>query len=207
MSIIYLDVTRLVTRLYQGLLPTGVDRVGLQYIRHYGSRARAVLSERGFFAILSEKDSALVFAWLTSSIGNKNAIFRLAAHACLRSIFNASFQNGILLHTSHSGMEFPRYYKKLASLGIKSVFLIHDLIPLTHAEYTRPGVEHTHRRRIHTALGYASGLITNSRSTLESLAAEATRAALPLPPCAIAHLASGVEPQPPRQRCLMPPTS
>ncbi|AJT48626.1 glycosyltransferase family 4 protein [Burkholderia thailandensis] len=205
MSIIYLDVTRLVTRLYQGLLPTGVDRVGLQYIRHYGNRARAVLSERGFFAILSEKDSTLVFDWLTSSIGNKNAICRLVARAYLKSIFGASFQNGILLHTSHSGMEFPRYYKKLASLGIKSVFLIHDLIPLTHAEYTRPGVEHTHRRRIHTALGYASGLITNSRSTLESLTAEATHAALPLPPCVIAHLASGVEPQPPRQRLLEAP--
>ncbi|AOR67562.1 capsular biosynthesis protein [Burkholderia stabilis] len=205
MSTIYLDVTRLVTRLYQGLLPTGVDRVGLEYIRHYGSRARAVLSERGFFVTLTEKDSALIFEWLTSSVRNKNAIRSLIARTCLKSSYNARIQNGALLHTSHSGMEFPRYYKKLASRSIKSVFLIHDLIPLTHAEYTRPGVEHTHRRRIHTALAYASGLITNSRSTLESLAAEAARTTLPLPPCTIAHLASGVEPQPPRQRLLDAP--
>ncbi|KVH75319.1 capsular biosynthesis protein [Burkholderia cepacia] len=205
MSTIYLDVTRLVTRLYQGLLPTGVDRVGLEYIRQYGGRARAVLSERGFFVTLTEKDSALIFEWLTSSVRNKNAIRNLIARSCLKSSYKARIQNGILLHTSHSGMEFPRYYKKLASRGIKSVFLIHDLIPLTHAEYTRPGVEHTHRRRIHTALAYASGLITNSRATLESLAAEAARTTLPLPPCTIAHLASGVEPQPPRQRLLDAP--
>lgn len=182
-----------------------MDRVGLEYIRQYGGRARAVLSERGFFVTLTEKDSALIFEWLTSSVRNKNAIRNLIARSCLKSSYKARIQNGILLHTSHSGMEFPRYYKKLASRGIKSVFLIHDLIPLTHAEYTRPGVEHTHRRRIHTALAYASGLITNSRATLESLAAEAARTTLPLPPCTIAHLASGVEPQPPRQRLLDAP--
>ncbi|AMH42755.1 hypothetical protein AXG89_33915 [Burkholderia sp. PAMC 26561] len=37
---ILLDITRLLNRLYDGLLPTGVDRVGLAYIEHYGARAR-----------------------------------------------------------------------------------------------------------------------------------------------------------------------
>jgi hypothetical protein len=53
---IFLDVSRLLDRQYDGLLPTGVDRVSLAYIEQYGSEARAVLSERGFNAILSEID-------------------------------------------------------------------------------------------------------------------------------------------------------
>jgi glycosyltransferase involved in cell wall biosynthesis len=89
-------------------------------------------------------------------------------------------------------MEFPRYYRAIAKRNIKSVFMVHDLIPLTHAEYCRPGVDDTHRQRIHTALRHADGLITNSQATLDSLAAEARNANLSTPPSVVARLASGV---------------
>ena len=74
MSTLHLDVTRLLTRLYDGLLPTGVDRVGLAYIQKYGANARAILSERGFSTVLTEKDSQQTFAWLLQSHRNRNAI-------------------------------------------------------------------------------------------------------------------------------------
>jgi glycosyltransferase involved in cell wall biosynthesis len=195
-STIHLDVTRLITRLYDGLLPTGVDRVGLAYIQRYGSQARAVLSERGFSVVLSERDSQQAFAWLTSSICNRNAIRCLVVRACLNRLREARFQSGILLHTSHNGMEFPRYYRAMARRNIKSVFMVHDLIPLTHAEYCRPGVDDTHRQRIHTALRSAGGLIANSQATLDSLTAEARNANLSLPPTVVARLASGVTARP-----------
>ena len=203
-STIFLDVTRLLTRLYDGLLPTGVDRVGLAYIQKYGSRARAVLSERGFSTVLTERDSQQVFAWLLSSIRNRNAIRALVVRACINRLRETRF-NGVMFHTSHNGMEFARYYRAMSKREIRPVFMVHDLIPLTHAEYCRPGVDTAHRLRMHTALKHASGLIVNSQATLDSLAAEARHANLPLPPSVVAHLASGVIRHPLASRPLPEP--
>lgn len=102
-------------------------------------------------------------------------------------------------------MEFPGLYRAMSARRIKSVFMVHDLIPLTHAEYSRPGVDGIHRRRIHAAFKYADGLIANSRSTLASLEAEAQRAGLKLPPTVVAHLAPGVTPRPTAPRPLPTP--
>ncbi|MBK3814964.1 glycosyltransferase family 4 protein [Paraburkholderia nemoris] len=204
MSTIHLDVTRLLTRLYDGLLPTGVDRVGLQYIQKYGARARAILSERGFSTVLTERDSQQTFAMLLSSIRNRNAIRALVVRACLNRLRETRL-NGVLLHTSHNGMEFGRYYRAMARRQVRAVFMVHDLIPLTHAEYCRPGVDTTHRHRMHTALRHASGLIANSQATLDSLAVEAERAGLKLPPSVVARLASGVTERPLVERPLPSP--
>jgi glycosyltransferase involved in cell wall biosynthesis len=203
-STIFLDVTRLLTRLYDGLLPTGVDRVGLAYIQKYGSNARAVVSERGFSIILTERDSQQTFEWLLSAIRNRNAIRALVARACVNCLRETNL-NGILLHTSHNGMEFRRYYRAMSKRDIHPVFMVHDLIPLTHAEYCRPSVDTTHRLRMHTALLHASGLIANSQATLNSLAAEARHANLPLPPSVVARLASGVKRRPLASRPLPAP--
>ena len=204
MSTIHLDVTRLLTRLYDGLLPTGVDRVGLQYIQKYGARARAILSERGFSTVLTERDSQQTFAMLLSSIRNRNAIRALVVRACLNRLRETRL-NGVLLHTSHNGMEFGRYYRAMAKRQVRPVFMVHDLIPLTHAEYCRPGVDATHRHRMHTALRHASGLIANSQATLDSLTVEAERAGLKLPPSVVARLASGVTERPLVERPLPSP--
>ncbi|EUC14740.1 glycosyl transferase group 1 [Burkholderia sp. BT03] len=107
-----------------------------------------------------------------------------------------------MLHTSHNGMEFPRYYRSMAKRNIRCVFMVHDLIPLTHAEYCRPGVDNTHRKRVHTAFKHADGLIANSQATLDSLTVEAHHAGLPLPPSVVARLASGVSPLPQASRPL-----
>nr|WP_218627484.1 glycosyltransferase [Caballeronia sp. dw_19] len=182
----------MLTRLYDGLLPTGVDRVGLAYVQRYGGQARAVLSERGVSSVLTERDSLKAFEWLTSSICNRNSIRRLVISACTSSLRKTAFERGILLHTSHNGMEFQRYYRAMERRNVRSVFMVHDLIPLTHAEYCRPAVDQAHRQRIRTALEHADGLIVNSRFTLDSLIAEAQQAHLRMPPAVIAHLASGL---------------
>ncbi|MGF6661610.1 glycosyltransferase involved in cell wall biosynthesis [Paraburkholderia atlantica] len=185
-------------------MPTGVDRVGLAYIGQYRETARALLSERGFSTVLTERDSQQTFAWLLSSIRNRKKIRALVVRACLNRLRESS-PNGILLHTSHNGMEYGRYYKAMATRQIRPVFMVHDLIPLTHAEYCRPGVDAIHRDRMHTALRHASGLITNSQATLDSLAVEAERVNLPLPPTVVARLASGVTPRPLAPRPIATP--
>ncbi|WP_430233602.1 glycosyltransferase family 4 protein [Paraburkholderia tropica] len=172
-------------------MPTGVDRVGLAYVYQYRKQARAVLSEWGFSKILSEQESHNAFDLLFRARRSTTSIRALLA----RSILTPSrekFSRAVLLHTSHNGMERLRYYRAMQHRNIRSVFMVHDLIPLTHAEFCRPGVEEAHRQRIHTALRHADGLIANSQDTLDALGREAHRAGLILPPTVVARLAPGV---------------
>ncbi|WP_053572636.1 glycosyltransferase family 4 protein [Caballeronia cordobensis] len=191
MTTILLDVTRLLTRLYHQQLPTGVDRVGLAYLHRYGPQARAVLSKGGFFKILNPKDSQKVFSALVSAPKKRSTIRRIALRA-LAAPSSDKVDSGVLLHTSHSGMEYRRLYRGMHERRIKTIFMVHDLIPLTHAEYSRPGVDLVHSRRIDNALAHADGLIANSQATLDSLADRARQRQASLPPCAVARLASGV---------------
>ncbi|MCA8318273.1 glycosyltransferase family 4 protein [Burkholderia multivorans] len=186
---ILLDITRLVTRLYDGLLPTGVDRVGIAYIERYGANAYAVLSERGFSRVLAREESQSAFEMIISAAANRYAIRKLVARACVSRVRPESIANGVLLHTSHNGMEFQRYYNTMKKRHVRTVFMVHDLIPLTHAEFCRPGVDAAHRKRIHTALANADGLITNSQDTRDILVAEAARAGFPVPAHVVARLA------------------
>ncbi|WP_175882162.1 glycosyltransferase family 1 protein [Burkholderia sp. BCC0044] len=201
---ICLDITRLLTRRSAGLLPTGVDRVGLAYLEHYRSRARAVISRAGFPRILNESASSRAFNLLTEP--NQHRF-------CIRSAIVKAYLDprrvrpgrAVLLHTSHNGMEHVRYYRAMHQRDVRAVFMIHDLIPLTHAEYCRPGVEAGHRQRIHTALRHADGLIANSEDTHAAIKEEARRASLTMPPCVVAPLAAGYRSVEPTQAPLQAP--
>ncbi|HHT8994694.1 TPA: glycosyltransferase family 4 protein [Burkholderia cenocepacia] len=188
---ILLDVSRLLTRLSAGLLPTGIDRVGLAYLERYQSQARAVVSERGFSRVLSASDSEHAFNLLLTGTPSRTAIRKLVVRGLLNSR-HEHFDRAVVLHTSHNGMENLRYYQAMQRRNVRSVFMVHDLIPLTHAEYCRDGIDKAHRRRIHTALRHADGLVANSQDTLNALKVEARAAGLSLPPSTVAHLASGV---------------
>ncbi|WP_165190303.1 glycosyltransferase family 4 protein [Paraburkholderia dioscoreae] len=191
MSNIFLDISRLLARVSNALHPTGVDRVGLAYMEHYRPRARAVLSEFGFSTILSEKASRQAFDLVLGSQPSRHAI-RARVVRGIVGLRRDVPKRGVLLHTSHTGMQYPRYFRAMRRRGIRSVFMIHDLIPITHAEYCRPGIKEVHRERIHTALSHADGLVLNSQDTLDELQAEADRANLPMPPNVIARLAPGI---------------
>ncbi len=128
------------------------------------------------------------------------ALCKVIARYWLSASWKVEDISGVLLHTSHSGIEYERYHDGLTRRKIRGVFLIHDLIPLTHAEYCRPAVDVKHRQRIRTALSRAQGLIANSEDTLRALESESALAGIPMPPSLVAHLASGV-----LARAPMPP--
>lgn len=205
MSTIILDVTRLVTRLCRRMLPTGIDRVSLAYVDRYGARARAALSARGATVILRPEQSQQVFAWIRTQDHARSTIGRLVTQACLAHVKAESLPNGVLLHTSHFGLEFPHYYRTLRARRIKLVAMVHDMIPVTHGEYCRPGVGARHRKRVHTAIQYADGLLANSQATLDSLSMEARSANLTLPHAAVARLASSITDRGYRERLLDTP--
>ena len=52
---------------------------------------------------------------------------------------------------------------------MRPIYLVHDLIPITHPEYCRDGESEKHRQRMRTVLDTGAGVIGNSRATLNDL--------------------------------------
>lgn len=185
-----IDITRLLDRRMQGRLPTGVDRVSLEYVRHFGERSTALVRFAGQWIELSQRDSEQVFEALLSPSGNFNPLIRRAvAKAFPRSVGQRYSAPRFLFNTGHSGLEKMHYAHRLQRSGLKPIFFVHDLIPLTHPEYCRPGESGRHRARMNTVLGTGHGVIVNSAATLEELAAYAKVNGLPMPPAVVALLA------------------
>ena len=98
----------------------------------------------------------------------------------------------LYLNVGHTTLQDPSALKDLEAAGIERVVLIHDLIPVTHPEFCRPGDGDKHYARVRNTLRHASRVIVNSAYTEHELRAFASREGLPLPPVHVAHL--GLEP-------------
>lgn len=210
MQPILIDVTRLVGRALKGRLPTGVDRVMLEYVRHYGPRARAVVHVRDRFRALPAAGSARLFRQLLAQADGDGAAFaRRAAGTFAGDLLAgdgaARLRGAVLLNLGHLNLHRASHQRMLAGHGIKPVYFIHDLIPLTHPEYCREGEGARHALRIAHALEYGAGLIANSAATLADVAAFAGRRRLPVPPAVVAHLAPATAPAAAAARPLAQP--
>src|SRR5205823_712283 len=65
-----IDVTRLVWRRWEGRRPTGIDRVCLAYLKHFGGEAQAVVQHPQLRRILDQHASAALFEILSEGPGN-----------------------------------------------------------------------------------------------------------------------------------------
>ena len=196
MPSILIDVSRLFHRRLLGRVYTGIDRVSLEYVRHYSGRARAVLGASPFFSVLSPPESERAFrALLALEQDVTRELAALAGRAYLRWWTGADVAGSVLLNTSHTGLESASYAAGLRRRGARPVFFIHDLIPITHEKYCRPGERERHEARIRTAVTTGRGILVPSRHTLDALERFCRAAGLAVPPAAVAPLASSL-PQP-----------
>ncbi len=69
------------------------------------------------------------------------------------------------LHVSHINLHDPPRLSWLRAAGLPSMFLVHDLIPISHPEYCRPDEDVRHRRRIETVSRLADVVVFNSKVT------------------------------------------
>jgi glycosyltransferase involved in cell wall biosynthesis len=190
-DVVLIDVTRLLQRRILGRLPTGIDRVGLEYVRHFGERSTALVRLGGLWVELSRHDSTRVFRALLSTYGNCNLLLALVLVKALpRSVFFRKFYSGrFYFNTGHTGLERANFSQRLKSFGLRPMFFIHDLIPLSHPEYCRPLEAQRHRARLNTLLSSGHGVIANSAVTLQTLASYAITNDLPMPLSTAARLA------------------
>lgn len=190
-----IDVTRLADRQLQGRLPTGVDRVSLAYLEHFGSRASALVRFAGRWVELPFADSQRVFDALIS----RHALAASTIRWCVGRAYALSWrQSGAsaLFNTGHSGLDHAGYLVKIRKRGLKPICFLHDLIPISHPEYCRPGEADRHHRRLDAMLSVGRGLIANSRATLNELQRYAEERRVQLPPSAVASLAPALLPRP-----------
>ena len=190
-----IDVSRLVWRFWAGLLPPGIDRVCLAYLDHFGDRAQAVVQRKGHFAILSPENSDRLFALLRQAHhGSRLALLALAARAFPTARRVPPRPDMIYLNIGHTGLNEQSLPAWIARNRIRAVYLVHDLIPLTHPEYCRAGEADKHALRMGNALASATGIIGNSQATLTELAAFGHARGMAMPPSVAAWLGGAALP-------------
>jgi len=208
---IILDLSRLLSRALHPT-PTGIDRVEMAYARtlkrmipgqlHFGA-----VHPTGLYGRLSAQD---VDAFLDrteerwESIGGSETpatARRLALQHCwsLRPHEIPRARGArILLQVSPHHLQHPRLVaSKLRREAARFVCMVHDIIPISHPEYARPGGPGRHKRRLRTIDLFADGILTNSNATLETLLGR-TSAMSRQRPTRVAHL--GVDMRAPTAR-------
>jgi glycosyltransferase involved in cell wall biosynthesis len=207
---ILIDISRLFYWKLIGRLYTGIDRVGQEYVRHYGDAqrygARAVLTLGPFSTVLSEADSARAFrVVLAPELPGKVEMAWLIVKAYFSWWLPADVEGCVLFNTSHTRLDDPGYAKSLARRGARLVFVVHDLIPITHPEYFRDGEFEIHARRVRNALARGHGVVVVSQGTREALERFARDEDVPMPPVIVAPLASALRAAEPGLRPVAAP--
>ncbi len=208
---VMLDVSRLLV-CGRKQTPSGIDRVELAYARHWlaaGPHACSFAAQdlRGGFALLprdlvAELVAELCTAWDGGADrhGAAQRANRLGLQARARLLLGfgrrdlarltSSARRLVFLLVSHRALERQEPIDTIRRAGAAFVPLIHDIIPVTHPEYARPGQADTHRRRMTTTGALSDGIIANSEATAEALAPYVAHRAKH-PPIAVAPL--GIE--------------
>lgn len=201
-----IDVTRLLIRLMQGRIPTGVDRICVAYVQQYGKSARAVLHRGRFGGVLSRRTSQELFSLLLEPGDN---FFRRAVGLIAKSppmpLLKHKSAGRFFFNVGHSGLERPWYAQWLVSKKVQPIIMVHDLIPITHPEYCRCGEDRRHVARMRNVLKTAAGIVTNSQTTLDTLSRFAALSGCTMPPAVAALPGGGGFQLPPGPRPLVEP--
>jgi glycosyltransferase involved in cell wall biosynthesis len=185
---VLIDVTRLVHRFMGKRLPTGVDRVSLAYINHYGPNARAVFRHNGGKFVFRRAESATLFDWALS-LGSTGSPLPMIYKGLVAGCLAQGVAGRFLFNTGHTGLESDDYVTMLRQQRVRPVFMVHDLIPLTHPQYCRAGEHERHLTRLRNAVRVASGIVCNSQATLDGLRVLCDQQSWTLPPAVVALLA------------------
>ncbi|MEO1222046.1 MAG: glycosyltransferase family 1 protein, partial [Pseudomonadota bacterium] len=192
-----LDVTRLVSRAWTKRHSTGIDRVCEAYAHHFGSRARAVVQHRGVVKVFSPSDSRKVFEMLLQPGERfRSKLFRFAPLALARSPSRIEGRGRIYINPSHTDFDLPTHHEWVEKSNLRSVYFLHDLIPLTHPRLTSAHAVKRHLGRVRGLVRYGFGAIVNTNATKAELERFASKRRAELPPVAVAPLAGADLSQP-----------
>lgn len=182
-----IDVTRAINRSISGKLPTGIDRVCLAYLDNYAGECQGVVWAYGRYRLLSAKSTQ----WLCKQLHGNTGRLALLIGLGIRLIKEYSISpvmGDVFLHLGHSGLENDHLGPWIHKHDLKLFTMIHDLIPLTHPQFTRTGAASLHEKRVRNMLLWSTGILANSQFTLDSLRNHAKTQGLNMPLGVTAHL-------------------
>ncbi len=173
----YLDLSRLLSRARHGA-PTGVDRVEMAYARELGARLGPALGysarhPSGRMGTLAADDVTRFLAdtrsiWEVGTRQSRAQVWRRLARIVPKTP-DVRHDSALIL-ASPSNLHRPaRIARMRETLNARLVALVHDLIPLTHPEYARPGGARLHAIRMETLRTEAAAVVTNSEATAAAL--------------------------------------
>lgn len=196
-----LDVTRLVSLGWTQRQETGIDRVCIAYLDHFAARSHAVVQYRGRFRILNARQSDALYDLIrTRGVSFRKRFLAFAPSMLVRGLSTVNARGAPYLNVSHTDFDLKSHIGWTRSCKLRAIYLIHDLIPITHAEHCRPQAVIRHRGRVINALENATGIIVNSRATGKDLEKFAGEWAIALPPVVVAPLAGAALPIVPTSR-------
>ncbi|WP_246524651.1 glycosyltransferase family 4 protein [Sphingobium phenoxybenzoativorans] len=154
----------------------------MAYVMHYRHQSQAVVQWKNMRRILPRHMSSTLFDLLLSDTPEfKKAVAILALRSLPQLIERNAGRGRLYLNIGHSGLDQPGLAEWFKKVDVKPVFMIHDLIPITHPEYCRSGSTEKHVKRLDTMLASGFGIIGNSQATLDILANYATNGGYALP--------------------------
>jgi glycosyltransferase involved in cell wall biosynthesis len=109
-------------------------------------------------------------------------MLRLLAAALPALLFAKVRPGTIYFNVGHTGLNEPALPRWIAAHQVRAIYMVHDLIPLTHPQYCRAGEGVRHHQRMANMMASASGVIGNSQATLDVLADYAASRSWPMPP-------------------------
>ncbi|TCH96481.1 glycosyltransferase family 1 protein [Roseococcus sp. SYP-B2431] len=177
---VILDLSRLLAAGWRGIA-AGIDRVELAYARHFAGRACSFTGQSpwGFYTELP-RDLALglVAALLKDSRAEAKALAG-AGYAALAGAVGrtrltrriAAAPGRVFIIVSHAGLHEAAPIAALKAEGARFLPMLHDLIPITHPEFTSRKQIERHPKRIETILELADAVLISSRATGDTLAA------------------------------------
>lgn len=184
-----IDVSRLIWRLSSGRLPTGIDRVCLEYVRHFADRAQGVIQWKGIRRILPYQLSQDLFEVILTA---PRTFFRrtalLALQGGIELLRSQPGRGRPYLNLGHTGLDRPGLTEWIERIDVRPIFMIHDLIPITHPVYCRAGESDRHRKRVDVMLDTGVGILGNSQVTLDILRRYAAEGCRRVPPTLAAWL-------------------
>lgn len=170
-----IDVSRLVWRRWTGTRATGIDRICLAWLEHYAPQSQAVIIHRHAKAILPERTSQALFQLILRPERSKRDVAQFRRNVIGLGLRRAAYlrdrlpgRGRVWLNPGHTGLDVPGLEDWCRRRDLRPVYIVHDLIPITHPQYCRDGEDERHKRRMRTMLATAAGVVANSKHTLES---------------------------------------
>lgn len=185
-----IDVTRSINRARGGKLPTGIDRVCLAYLNNYLGKFQGVVWGLGSYRVLSTRNTQWLVQQLQRDGGRLHSLALLLGLVIrlVKDVLIAPAKGDVLLQLGHSGLENDQLGPWVKKHHLKLFSMVHDLIPISHPQFTRAGTTPLHAKRMQNMLQWSTGVLANSRFTLDCLQNYAIDQGVNVPRGLVVHL-------------------